>query len=219
MKRTLLITALTMLAVTCLATVAGRLTAQGPATTSTRVAVVNIGLVFSKYEKAMFFKKEMEDVLAPYRVQGEKLKKDIIDWTEYMKHPKFDPKERERYEQGILGNKRKLEDLDREARAKVGKRQEEQIIALYKDVSDKVKSYAMSNGIQLVLAYGEQIEGELYTFPNINRKMQGMDLGSTNPLYIGVGVDISADVYNELNRGYRAAGGAVVPATPASSKK
>jgi Skp family chaperone for outer membrane proteins len=218
-KRMLLVATVTMLTLACLG---GRLLVRGQGQaqvpTSTRVAVVNIGLVFSKYDKAQTYKKEMEKILEPFRAKGEKLKKEIMDWSEYIKHPKFDPKDRERYEQGILNNKRQLEDLDREARAKVGKRQEEQIITLYKDVNDLVKAYALNNGIHLVLAYGEQIEGDLFTFPNINRKMQGMDLGSANPLFFVPGVDISTAIADGLNQSYRAAGTAV-PATPTSAGK
>lgn len=217
MKRMSLIVGLTALGVGCLAY---RLYAQGSAASGAgRVAIVNIGLVFSKYEKALFFKSEMELVLKPYRVQGEKLKKEIIDWTQYMQHPKFDVKEKERYEQGILANKRALEDLDREARAKVGKKQEEQIIALFRDVSQKVEGYARNNGIQLVLAYGQQIEGDIYGFANITRIMQGMDLGSTTPMFFVPGVDISNDIVTVLNQSYRAAGGTVVPGTPTSLPK
>src|SRR5262249_36340348 len=153
------------------------------------------------------------------RAQGDKLKKEIMSWQEAMNHPSFKKEERERYEQAIVANKRKLEDLDREARAKIGKRQEEQITILYKDVSDKVDAYAKNNGIHIVLAYGEQFEGDLFAFPNLNRKMQGMDLGSVHPLYVMPGLDISNAVIDVLNQSYRAAGGAAVPATPTSNGK
>ena len=40
------------------------------------------------------------------------------------------------------------------------------------------------------------------TFPNINRKMQGMDLGGVCPLYIADGLDVSLDVVTSLNAAY-----------------
>lgn len=184
---------------------------------ASKVAVVNIGAVFQKYEKAKFYKDEMEGMLKPFRLEAEKLKKEILDWKKAMEHPKFDPKERERYEAGIVANNRKLEDLDREARKRIGKKQEEQIVALYKEVNLIVNGYAQSNGIQLVLAYGDPIEGDHFNFGNINRKMQGMDLGVCNPMFFVPGADITGAIIDTLNRRFQANGaetpgaGAVIP--------
>ena len=83
----------------------------------------------------------------------------------------------------MLEHKRALEDLQRTMQEKVGKRQTEQITILYRDVQGAVETYAKENGFHLVLAYGEQIDGaDVFNFPNINRKMQGMDLGSLGGL-------------------------------------
>ncbi len=214
MKRTMLALGLAALAMACFSSHFQAQTTTPPA--ATRVAIVNVGLVFSKYEKAKLYKAEMEAMLQPFRLEGEKLKKEMLDWAEAMKHPKFDLKERDRYEQGILANKRKLEDLDREARKLVGKKQEDQIVTLYKDVANTVQAYAQANGIHLVLAHGEQIEGDLYAFPNINRKMQGMDLGSTSPMFFVGGVDISQAIADTLNAPYR---NGTLQVTPVSGQK
>src|SRR5205823_6255678 len=97
---------------------------------------------------------------------------------------------------------------------KVGKRQTDQITTLYKDMNDTVTVYAKSNGIHLILAYGEQLEGNPFNFTNVNRQFQGMDLGAAHPIYVERGLDISAAVASILNQQYRAA-----PATPASQSK
>lgn len=215
MKRTVLVLGLAALLGACGAL---RLWAQPTAApTSTRVAIVNIGLVFTKYEKAMAYKKQMEKMVEPHRLEGEKLKKEMIDWSEAMKSPKFDLKERDRYEAGIRHNKRMLEDLELKVRKLVGKAQEDQIINLYKEVTGAVEAYAKANGIHLVMGYGEQIDGDLYSIANINRKMQGMDLGSCNPMFHVPGIDISQQVADILNRSYQNAGGqAPAGVTPVS---
>ncbi len=182
-----------------------QLVAQAPA--PTRVAVVNIGLVFTKYAKADAYKKQMEKVLEPYQLEGKKLKKEMLDWTEQVKNPKFDPKDRERYEYYIKDHQRKLEDLELQVRKLIGKTQEEQIIGLYKEVEKAIESYARANAISVVLGYGEQTDGDIYAFPNINRKMQGMDLGGLNPMFVGAGVDISQPVIDMLNNAFQRAGG------------
>ena len=172
-----------------------------------RVATVNVGLVFTKYAKAAKFKADMETLLAPHRAEGAKLKKEIIDWSEAMRNPSFPAKDKERYESGIRNNQRQLEDLELRVRKVIGSTQEEQIITLYREVSEAVKACAQANGIHVVLGYGEQIEGDVFSFVNINRKMQGMDLSSCNPLYVAQGVDISQQVADNLNFAFQRAGG------------
>jgi Skp family chaperone for outer membrane proteins len=202
-KRTVLALGLAAVMVAC---GGSRLFAQASATTSTRVAIVNIGLVFTKYDKARAYKDQMKKLVDPYQLEGETLKKEMLAWTEAMKDPKFDPKDRDRYEQGVRGNQRKLEDLEVLVRKLVGTTQEEQIINLYKEVHRAIEAHARANGIHVVLGYGEQIDGDIYAFANINRKMQGMDLGSCNPLFHVPGVDISQQVADTLNAAFRAAG-------------
>jgi Skp family chaperone for outer membrane proteins len=209
------------LAAVTLACCGGRLCAQQ--TTPTRVAIVNIGLVFTKYDKAKAYKAHMEKLVEPYQVEDKTLKKQILDWSEAMKRPGFDPKERDRYEQGIRGNQRKLEDLQMTVKKLVGTTQEDQIVNLFKEVQTAIQAYAQANGIHLVLGYGEQIDGDLYAFGNINRKMQGMDLGSCNPLFHVPGVDISQPVADMLNSSFQRAGGAsasgVTPVSGTSPSK
>ena len=62
---------------------------------------------------------------------------------------------------------------------------------------------------EFVRRAGEKVAIE---FPNINRKMQAMDLGSTVPLYIHGSVDLSYAVTKTLNDWVKnAAGGGVQP--------
>ncbi|MCI0377749.1 MAG: OmpH family outer membrane protein [Gemmataceae bacterium] len=196
----------------------GRALAQA-APTQVRVAIVNVGQVLHKYEKARFYKHELDETLMPYRLEGEKLKKEILDWTAAMKDPKFNPKEKDRYEQGIVDNKRKLEDLDRHATKLIVTKQEAQVITLFRDLQEAIQAYAQANGIHLVLTYAEQLEGDLFTLSNVARKMKGMDLGSTTPLFHVPGVDISGAVADAMNARYRTLGGRQAPVTPASFQK
>lgn len=199
----------------------GAAQAQTASTGGTKVAIVNVGLVFSKYDKARFYKGEMEAALKPFKDKGEAIKAEMVKYAEYLKTQgaKLTPKDREPYEKYLTAKKRELEDLDMEARKQIGKKQEDQIVTLYKELAGAVQAYSQANGIHLVLGYGEQIEGDLYSILNIQRKMNGMDLGSTTPLFLGLGTDISEAIINTLNQHYRAASGGTVPATPTSNKK
>ena len=173
-----------------------------------RVAVVNIGTVFTKYKKAVDFKSEMEATLKPFKDQAEKIKKDVLAYQSGIADPKTEPKLKEQYQQAIISLKRQLEDLDGNARKTIGKKQEDHLIQLYKEVSAHIQAVASANGIHLVLGYGEPPDADLMTFANINRKLTGMDMGGTVPLYFHSTLDISDVVVQSLNRN--------VPGTPVS---
>jgi Skp family chaperone for outer membrane proteins len=175
----------------------------------TRVAVVNIGLVFSKYDKAKTFKTELEETLKPYKGQAETLRKDILSFKESIEKKDYSKFSKEQFEAGIVDRQRKMEDLDREVRRLIGKKQEDQLVQLWKEVNTHIQAYAQSNGIHVVMGYGDPMTAEeLHAFPNINRKMQGMDLGAAVPLFVGQGLDISNDVVRSLNDYYQRCGGA-----------
>ena len=208
MKRTKLLCA--GLAVGVLAMVAALVQAQVgtstvPTSGGTRVAIVNVGAVFQKYAKAKFYKAELDKFLAPKKAEAEQLKAQMIQWKNKMNEPGFAKEQKEQYEQGILANQRKLEDMDRWVRANVGKIQETQIVTLFKDLSDATQRYASANGIQLVLAYGDTTE-DRYNIFNINRVMNGMDLGSTTPLFYSPTVDITQPIIQTLNQNAPQAG-------------
>jgi Skp family chaperone for outer membrane proteins len=187
------------LATAALLSLTGQVRAQA---TGTRVAVVNIGVVFTKYEKAKNFKTEMEGTLKPFKEQAEKIKKDILAFQNAINDPKYPEKDKEQYAQAIRGLKRQLEDLDLEARKKIGKRQEDHLIQLYREVAQHIQAVASANGIHLVLGFGEPPDVDLMTFPNINRKLTGMDMGAMVPLYYHSTLDISEVVVTSLNRNY-----------------
>jgi Skp family chaperone for outer membrane proteins len=185
---------------------------EGP---GSKVAMINIGKVFRHYYKAISFKKETEEILHPYKDKSEQLKKDMTKLQKVAENPNIPGQDKEDAVQKLIEQKRKLEDLEREARRVIGKRNEDQIILLYKDISSAAEKYARANDFYLVLAYGEPLEGDLFSFANLSRKMQAMDTGSVTPLFIHPTVDISDPVVQVLNKGYDAS----LPATPVSEPK
>lgn len=187
---------------------------SGPA--ATKVGVCNIGTVFTKYKKALVFKEEMERELKPYKDKIEELKNLVVRWQNYMaeqaKSPGgIDKAKREEGEKTILNCKRQMEDLDREARGKIGKKNEEQISQLYKEVNAAIQRYALSTGYHMVLGYGEPLDQDLLSFMNINRKMQAMDMGAVIPMYVAQGLDVTEGVVGTLNAGFQGPATGVTP--------
>ena len=177
--------------------------ASGAAGT-TKVAVVNIGYLFSKYERASACKKEVENSLVELKAEAKRLTESLNAWQAILQKGDLSAAKKELYEEKMINARRRLEDMNRTAGQTLGKSSENNLIVLWKDVRAAVKEYATKNGIELVIAHGDPIDRELLDlFPNINRKMQAMDHGGSLPLFFTPGVDISAGVVELLNRQYR----------------
>jgi Skp family chaperone for outer membrane proteins len=169
-----------------------------------RVAVINIGVVFNKYERANAFKAELNHEVKLLQEEGRELNGNLAVWQSALQKGDFSAAKKENYEEKIINARRRLEDLQRQARSKLGKAQEATLLLLWKDAREAVKTYATENGIELVLAYGDPKESELLDlFPNVNRKMQAMDMGASVPFFLTSRADISEAVAELLNRQYR----------------
>ncbi len=171
-----------------------------PAVQGTKVAVVNIGHVFNKYKRAIAFKAELEETLKPFKAKAQKLQEEMKSWAEALRKPGFDPKNKDQYESAIRKNQRELEDMEIQIKNMLGKRQEDNLITLWKEVNMGIDAVAKAYGFQIVLGFGDPMEKNLIDqFPNINRKMQAMDMGSTVPLYVHSSVDLSTAIADTLN--------------------
>jgi Skp family chaperone for outer membrane proteins len=171
------------------------------ASAGTKIAVVNIGLVFNQYKRAQAMKAELEKTLDPFKTKAKKLTDEMKAWSDEIRKPNFDLKNKATYEAAIVKNQRELEDMDREIKALLGKKQEDNLVTLWKEVNTGIERVSQAYGFQMVLGFGDPMEKEtLNLFPNVNRKMQAMDLGSTVPLYVHGSVDLSQAVADTLNR-------------------
>src|SRR5207244_4102201 len=97
--------------------------------------------------------------------------------------------------------KTRMEDFRRRMEAYLAKSQEDHLVSLWQDIQTGIKTYAIEHHIHIVLGYGDPCDKDLLDrFPNVNRKMQAMDLGNTIPFFAGRGTDISDPVVKWLNR-------------------
>jgi Skp family chaperone for outer membrane proteins len=169
-----------------------------------RVGVVNVGTVFTKYAKAQQFKDELQKKVMPFKDKMDKWRKEMIEYQDLIQKGDFQKYKKEDLEKAVLERKRALEDTDREVRNLVGKQSEEQLVHLWREINDGVRTVASANGFQVVFGYGDPMDlKDLHTFANINRKMQGMDMGAAVPLFVAPGMDISEQVVQSLNAAYQ----------------
>jgi Skp family chaperone for outer membrane proteins len=170
-----------------------------------RVAVVNIGHVFNNYESAKASKKELTDSLEPVKTKAKRLTDELKQWSRMIEDGDYSAFTRNELQTMIQKNRLELGQIENKVRSQMGKKQEDNLVQLWKEVQAGIKTYATQHNIDLVIGYGEPLEKELLdVFPNVNRKMQAMDVGGLTPLFMMPGVDISEGVTALLNKQYRA---------------
>lgn len=173
-------------------------------TGTTRVAVLNLGVVFQKYDRATALKKEVEDSLANVKVEAKTLTQNLTAWTANLQKLDLVDPQRKQLEEKIIQARRQLEDMQRMVSFELGKIQQTHLVTLWKDVQHAVKDYSAQHGIELVIAYGDPADKELLaTFPSITRKMQSADAGGSMPFFVSPRADISHAVVDLLNKQFR----------------
>jgi Skp family chaperone for outer membrane proteins len=193
-----------ILAIGTLALGAGACSAQDDKAPPTKLAIVNVGAVFSKYEKAIALKETLQEAFAPYKQKADKWTLEITQFKAQIDKGGLTQERKDELEKLVLDRQRSLQDLDREAKSVLGKEQEAQLAALWKDVIEATEKYAAAKGFGMVLGYGDPTDPkDLTTFANINRKMQGMDAGGLTPLYAHPSLDITSGLVAALNESYR----------------
>lgn len=177
---------------------------KSPAAGTTRVAVINLGVVLTKYERATALKEEMQAEIKKLQEEAKKLQENINLWQSAVQKNEFKNGSKEDYEEKLINARRRLEDLNRVAQTKFGKMSQAHLLTLWSDVHDAVKDYCTQHGIDLVMAYGDPVaKDNAGAFQNVSRKLSAADAGGATPFFMAPGVDISEAVTEFLNKRYR----------------
>jgi Skp family chaperone for outer membrane proteins len=177
---------------------------EAPQFGTVRIAVVNIGQVLNQYDRAKEFKANLEKTLSPFKDEAARITKNIKRWEVTLQDKELEPASKAEYEGKIINARRHLEDMSRKIQVELGKKQEQNLITLWREVQMGIKDVATHHKIDVVFGYGDPMEKELLDlFPNINRKMQAMDAGSTVPLFVTPRADLTEEVVRNLNNGVR----------------
>jgi Skp family chaperone for outer membrane proteins len=190
-----------------------RLWAQAPAAAQapaqTRVALVNLVQVIKNYHKYKTFEDEQKRLAKPYEDRNKELQDNLTEWEKVLKNPTAPAAQKEQAEKEIKVRKRQIEDNVAEFKKALGKRSDDQLVQLYREVEDATSRYASSNGFHVVLQFNEPpTPAERYSPMNIQRKLQATAAtGCCIPVYMAPGLDITDGVVANLNAGQRAASG------------
>jgi Skp family chaperone for outer membrane proteins len=170
----------------------------------TRIAFVNIAQVFHQFSKVNSGRTTFTDweKLGPYKEKAKKLMEEAKGWEDLLRTGFVALQDVEKYQNAIKKNKRDIEDMSTEISRVLAKHQEENLVTLWKEIEVGVSTVAEAGKYNLVVGYGDPVEENmLYKFPNINRKMQAMDMGSSVPLYVNANTDLTDLVVQALNTG------------------
>jgi Skp family chaperone for outer membrane proteins len=183
---------------------ANKAIAQEKANAGGKVGIVNLGKVLARYEKAIAFREGVLKSIKPLKDDMDQLRKDLEALAMLHEEAKSDAKLAGVIAEEMAAKKKRLEAMTLEAAKLVGKKQEEQVISLYKEVASAARRHAEKNGFVIVLGVGDPPNPQdLFAFPAVSRKLQVLDAGAMVPLYVHPSVDLTDALIAVLNEAYR----------------
>ncbi len=121
----------------------------------TRIALINLAQVFKGYHKVTTYANENKKVLEPYQEQAKKIQAQIEAWAKERDKADQPMSEREKAEKARKAYERQLQDLAEEAKGVYTKKNEEQMLIVYKEVMDAAHRLAQSQGYELVMHFND----------------------------------------------------------------
>ena len=207
MKRTWIIAA-GMLVLSGAIYISSQLIAQPPAATArpaapqTRIALCNLSAVIKGYKRYQSFQAEIKGEIEKFQAKDKEISENMKKCEDAIQLPTTPADKKADYVKWLTQYKHQREDLNAEAKNVLGKKSDEQMVLLYKEVRMMSQRYAASQGIELVLHYNDADEvaqpAEFWSPANVARKMQA---GAAMPLHIAPGMDISDALIQMLNAG------------------
>jgi Skp family chaperone for outer membrane proteins len=160
----------------------------------TKIAFVNLKVVFEKYDRAQAMQEELITAARPYQQHAKKLRDHIkvIEEELARKQVQMPRALRDQYEDAIRKDRNQLEDLTIEFTRQFNRKHKDLFIVLQKEVLMSVKAVAESRGFHAVLPYSEP------SFPVPTLEVCDTQKSEPNakgaPIYLHSSVDITDTV-------------------------
>ena len=161
-----------------------------------RIAVMNLGQVIKGYRKYQTFEAEMKQQSTMLQQELEKKKATGVAMQKELEQPGLAPDRREQDEREIKRLQREMQDSIEEAKARIAKREVDQLVVIYKDIKDAVDAYARTYGFEMVMQYTDAIGPDAYAPQNFQHKMTNR---ACMPIYVDQRLDITAEITQMLN--------------------
>jgi Skp family chaperone for outer membrane proteins len=164
----------------------------------TKVALINLMQVFKDYNKVTAFANDNKTTMQPYQDKAKFIHTQVEAHTKALEDKNLIEAKRIEYEKNLKGYQRQWEDLQIEAKQVFSKKNEEQMLIVYKEIMDVAERYAAAHGFELVMHYNDlpKTSSDYYSPGNVSRKLQA---GACMPMVIHPNLDITSGVVATLN--------------------
>jgi Skp family chaperone for outer membrane proteins len=175
---------------------------QKPAAPRSRIAVVNMGYVLKNYKKVEAYTAEMKETYKKFDDTMKAKKNEIEARNKLVKDPESTPEQKEAALKEIIKIQQEMEDLNNELKKSFNERNEKEMVVVYGDIRLAAERHAKAHDLELVVTYIDAVnEADRDSPRNVIDKMMARPCF---PLYVGPGLDISADITDALNNAYAA---------------
>src|SRR3989442_171490 len=129
--------------------VTSKLTAQPtarPAAPQTKIALINLSTVIKDYKKYQQFQNDVKATIEKYQDNDKKIRAELKKAADALATPGLTEQQKGEWEKYAKAQQRLLEDNQNEAKMVLGKKSDEQMIILYREVRDACERYAQGQG-------------------------------------------------------------------------
>ncbi len=173
--------------------------AQAP---RTRIGLINLARLFREYQKVVKYSADNKKLLKPFEEKSGEIKHNAETLVKELDKKDLAEDKRAEFEKKLKECHRQMEEVNHEAKMLLTKKNEEQMVLVFKDVTAAARRWAKAHDIDLVMHYSDMSpeDPEYYSPGNIDRKIQARGLV---PDFIAPGMDITRDVVADLNQRLR----------------
>jgi Skp family chaperone for outer membrane proteins len=166
-----------------------------PASPRTRIGLINLNFVIKNHGKYKQLQEEIKKLAAPFQEREAELRSEL---KELQAKAQKEPDQRKELEGQFRDIQRKLQENGTKAQARLGKRNDEEMKIIYKQVEAAAERYAAAHDLDIVLHYNDASTKEDHdSAQNITRKL---NVPALQPLYLASGIDITTEILTDLNQ-------------------
>jgi Skp family chaperone for outer membrane proteins len=164
----------------------------------TRIGLVNLAHVVKNYKKYKANQEEMKAEVEPFEKRDKLYQARIEELSKQLKDPNTGADKVLEIDTTLKKMLHEREENSNAAKKIIGKKNEEQMVAIYKELRDASQKYARAHDIELMLHYNDTLSDDPdHDIPmNVARKVQS---GACMPLYAAPGIDVSKAILVILN--------------------
>src|SRR5262249_25095506 len=139
----------------------------------TRIALINLAYVIKNYKKTETFQSEIKAEIKSFEGRAQAKQTQLEQLAKHASDPAVPTQQREADSAEITKLKREIEDLQNETKKLLGKKNDEQMVILYREIQDAAQRYAVAHNYDLVLHYIDAVtQADYYSPGAIARKLQ-----------------------------------------------